>query len=120
MRRLNARAFVFTMSRRPPHPCRISALIPAALARARRKRIGAQETEEGLQRRPEIILLAYHDVEAFPHHGREADGGGVGDRTRRDAAVGPTRPHRLRDVRSGRAGRIDRPAVTEGMPGAME
>src|SRR5262249_6157708 len=87
------------------HVARVAHVIAGEFAGAFAERRGADEFEQRLQGRQEIVALAQREIEALPCERHEAEPGCLRDRARRDPAVSATGAYRLRDIGAGRADR---------------
>src|SRR5215470_17552709 len=89
----------------PTHVARLAYVVAAEFARAVAERRRANEVEQRLQPRQEIVALAQREIEALPCERHEIEPGCLRHCASRDPAVGATGAHRLRDIGAGRADR---------------
>src|SRR4029077_18231947 len=80
------------------------------------ERRSAEEINQRLRSGQEIVALAQRQVEMLPGQRDEIEPGGQRHGAGGDAAIGASDANRLRDVGSGRAGRLERVQRLEGEP----
>src|SRR5262245_40295934 len=101
-----------------PHLPGLAHVVAAEFRRTLAKDRRAQEGKQRLRAWPEIVALAQREVEMLPGERHEAEARRLCDRARGDAAVGAVGTHRLGDVGTGRADRLDRGELVEPQAGA--